>query len=145
MNAVAKELNRLAKSSGGLLQPEMVVEAARPESSPLHSRFEWDDTKAGHEYRIWQARQLIRVTVAIIGGEDQEPERVWVSLKSDRYGNKGYRKLVTVLSDEDMRQQLLEDAIEDMQTFREKYNRLKELAGVFEAMGNVTSKKRKAA
>ena len=69
---------------------------------------------------------------------------MWVSLKSDRSGRGGYRSLVAVLSDEDMRTQLLRDAMEDMETFQQKYQHLTELAEVFEAMGR-TRKRRKAA
>ncbi|HUD75319.1 MAG TPA: hypothetical protein VMQ76_09630, partial [Terracidiphilus sp.] len=59
-------LRAIADKNGGLLLPEKVVEAARPVSSPLHSWFEWNDNKAAENYRIWQARQLIRVTVQTI-------------------------------------------------------------------------------
>lgn len=144
MDAIAKELQRIARLNGGLLQPEAVVDAARNKTSPLHSRFEWNDGKAADAYRLWQARQLIRVSVTMIGGdEDQEPERAWVSLKSDRYEERGgYRSLVSVLSDEEMRAQLLHQAQEDMEGFREKYKRLQELSEVIEAMKRVQIRKR---
>lgn len=45
----------------GMLTPVNVVDAARSEDHPLHSRFEWDDAVAGERYRLDQARQLIRV------------------------------------------------------------------------------------
>lgn len=45
----------------GELTPANVVDAARDEDHPLHSRFEWDDAVAGEKYRIAQAKQLIRV------------------------------------------------------------------------------------
>lgn len=47
----------------GGLRPSEVVAAAAPVDSPLHGEFEWDDEKAGHEFRLWQARHLIRVAV----------------------------------------------------------------------------------
>lgn len=43
---IARELKRIAKANHGQLLPEKVVEAARPNNSPLHNRFEWDDTEA---------------------------------------------------------------------------------------------------
>jgi len=43
----------------GVLTPEAVVDAAASLTSPLHSFFEWDDTKAGRHYRLQQARNLI--------------------------------------------------------------------------------------
>lgn len=60
MASIRSELRRLHDTNGGTLTPEMVVAAAEPESSPLHGRFEWDDTVAGHKYRLRQAAALIR-------------------------------------------------------------------------------------
>ena len=42
------------------LQPDALVQAAEPEDHPLHDRFEWDNVKAGHEFRVIQARNIIR-------------------------------------------------------------------------------------
>ena len=50
------ELNR----THGHLTPDLVVQAAQYEQSPIHSIFEWDDGKAAHQHRLWQARRLIR-------------------------------------------------------------------------------------
>src|SRR3990167_9555092 len=47
------------KSPNGGVQAKDVVEHSRPEEAPLHSQFEWDDAKAGEEWRIQQARVLM--------------------------------------------------------------------------------------
>jgi len=52
----------------GSLTPSDLVDAASDPENPFHNSFEWDDGKAGLEYRIWQARQIIksyRITVRI--------------------------------------------------------------------------------
>lgn len=135
---VVAELKRIAAENGGILQPALVVEAARPKASPLHSRFEWSDTKAAQEYRLLQARQLIRVTVDVLPGGSDTEERIWVSLPADRVETGGgYRPLVTVLSDSELRKQLLAGALEEMEYFTQKYQRLEELAGVFAAIRKV--------
>jgi hypothetical protein len=56
----------------GKLTPTLVVEEAEDEDSPLHDRFEWDDELAGHEYRIVQARQLIRSVRIHVQPENRE-------------------------------------------------------------------------
>lgn len=62
LSAVAQEIQSLELS--GRLTPEMVVRSARAPDSPLHESFEWDNKKAGHSFRLDQARHLIRrVTV----------------------------------------------------------------------------------
>ena len=55
----ATALSALAEAHGGKLDPETVVDVARDPDHPLHSHFEWDDSKAAHQYRLGQARALI--------------------------------------------------------------------------------------
>lgn len=43
------------------LTPNKVVEIAKDPESPLHGHFCWDDNEAAHQYRLEQARSLIRV------------------------------------------------------------------------------------
>lgn len=134
---ITKELRRIAKSNGGVLQPVAVVAAARPKSSPLHNRFEWDDSTAAENYRIWQARQLIKVSIEQLPGVSC-PTEVFVSLSSDRYEAGGYRITTAVLSNEQQRAELLEDALAELNIFKLKYRRLTELARVFDAIESVT-------
>lgn len=56
---IAGRLTWLARKSGRLT-PELVVRDAEDARSPLHSQFEWDDSKAAEQYRLEQARDLIR-------------------------------------------------------------------------------------
>ena len=137
---VITELKRIERECGGVLQASAVVEAARPTESPLHSHFEWDDVKASNEYRLWQARQLIRVCVHVIDKSPNESDRIWVSLKSDRSSPGGlYRPTVSVLSDKALREQLLRDAIDEFDYFQKKFGQLKELVDVFRAMRKVAA------
>ena len=76
--SVREELERIY-NTGGILTPAAVVDDARPEDAPLHSHFEWDDTVAGEQYRMVQARQLIRsVKVTVQPQPDASPVQVRV-------------------------------------------------------------------
>lgn len=131
---IISALKRIANKSGGVLNPEEVVEAARPVSSVLHNQFCWEDDKAAQNYRIWQARVLIRTTVRYIEiNGDRRAARVFVSLSTDREDEGGYRDVIAVLNDKSMRQQMLEDALNELRTFEVKYSHLKELDAVFRA------------
>jgi hypothetical protein len=133
---VCKELERLRNLRGGIITPEQVVAAAKPRSSPLHLAFTWDDGEAAHQWRLEQARHLLRVYVTVIDDGKQELQtRMFVSLSSDRRGEGGYRAITDVLGNAAMRKQLLEDARTDMMRFRQKYAGLVELSNVFESMG----------
>lgn len=60
----------------GELTPALVVEEARDETHPLHSRFEWDDAAASEKYRQAQAQELIRsVKVVYREATDKEAAR----------------------------------------------------------------------
>jgi hypothetical protein len=114
------------------LNPHDVVDAARPAESVIHDRFTWDDGLAADHYRLWEARQLIRVHVKIEsapGGKDYET-RVFVSLSSDRKNGGGYRIQAEVLSDAERRKELLADALRELRTFEAKYASLRELSKV---------------
>jgi hypothetical protein len=137
-------LRAIAAKHNNVLKPEDVVEAARPKTSPLHDRFTWDDNVAAEQYRLWEARQLIRTTIQYIeiGGEEKRC-RVFCSLTPDRTEEGGgYRETTAVLSNKKYRAQLLADAYAEMKFFAAKYDRLQELAGVIREINKVVEPKR---
>jgi hypothetical protein len=142
---ILRELRRIAAEHRGVLLPEIVVAAARPTTSPLHNRFEWNDSDAAHEYRLWQARHLIReVVVHLRVNGEIKPVNVFVSLKPDREGEGGYREIVAVLENKDFRTQMLADALDELRTFQAKYAHLKELASLWKPIAKVLKSKQKA-
>lgn len=141
--SVRDELERIRKHNNGLLRPEDVVEAAKLKSSPLHDKFDWDDGTAAHNWRLEQARRIIRVFVQVIDtGKGMAESRVFVALSSDKSIGGGYRVLTDVLDDESLRKVLLQDAYEDMRRFTQKYSTLIELDEVFRAMDEVKRKRK---
>jgi len=129
--AVAAELSSLYEKHHGL-NPQLVVKWAKDHPrSALHSRFEWNNSKAAHAYRLWQARQLI-VEVEVIY-PDRKVRQVYVSPVQNR-GSTGYVALVDVLGDRAKRAMFLEQALAELERVAEKYRDLKELAGVWKAI-----------
>ena len=137
------EIRIIAAGNGGMVKPEDVVEFAKAPTTALHSVFTWDDTKAAEAYRLQQARQILRIVVEVLPGDDPLKYRATVSLKEDRYNGMGYRIMADVLTDARLREIMLIEARADMAIFMEKYESLKELAAVFEAMGKVVKVKGK--
>lgn len=66
-DAIEARLEWLAKR--GPLTPDAVIRDAKKQDSPLHGEFEWDDGKAGHRWRIEQARALIASVRLVIVNE----------------------------------------------------------------------------
>lgn len=134
-------LMELAEARGGILKAEDVVEAARPEGSPLHSRFEWDNGKAAEHWRYWQARSMIAVAVDVIPTKNaNKVTRAFVSLSLDRSNEGGYRVMADVLSNDQLRKQLIDDAINQMAILRARFNSLEELGEVFNEMRRAEQK-----
>ena len=74
---IAAALGDIAQ--GQPLTPETVVQTATDPDHVLHDHFDWNNESAGHNHRMWQARQLIR-GVKIITPEGQKTSR-FVSVK----------------------------------------------------------------
>lgn len=125
-----------SKSADGVLQAEDVVEFARDERTALHSEFEWDDTEAAHQFRLVQARQIIRLTVTVVESPaGPQTVRMYASCDSDRtQPGGGYRPLTEVMSNDDLREQLLGAAFRELRTVRRKYQQLQELKPIFRAI-----------
>jgi hypothetical protein len=95
----------------GTITPDLVVEYAEPELSPIHDRFEWDDGLAAKRYRIEQARTLIRsVRVAIITEEIVGKSPVYARNPSIPIAEQGY--LACKTAKESMPSELLEHEID---------------------------------
>ena len=133
---VYTELERIRAASDGLLSPADVVRAARAKRSPLHGLFTWDDTAAAQEWRIHEARNLIRVIVQVLPQTGEETT-VYVSLSQDRKNEGGYRHVAEVIYDDDLRTDMLATAMDELRALQKKYKKLKELAAVFAALEEV--------
>ena len=135
---IQKELEAIRDANNGMISPEKVVEFARDPNTAMHAKFTWDNGRAAHEYRLWQARAMIRVQVAYLPQSPGTPVRAYVSLSTERNSETGgYRPIQFVLKTKPLRDQLLADALSELEAFRRKYSTLKALAPVFAAMDNV--------
>ena len=131
-------LKAIARRDGGLLRPAAVVENARPEDSPLHGAFEWDDGKAAEQYRLEQAQHLIRSFKVEIERDGKAVEvPVFVNLSTDRTGptaENPYRIVEAVAKKPDLMAVAVADALGQLAALRDRYAHLKELADVWAAV-----------
>lgn len=137
MAKVRDELLAIQKASkGGVLHAASVVVWARKhKGSALHRQFEWNNSKAANEYRLWQARRLIAINIVTAEGGPQV-----VSLSIDRTKGGGYRAIDDVLSSRDLSEIMLRDALAELQRVQERFQRVKELTSVWTAVGRVRAK-----
>jgi len=93
--AVQQKVNEIYQHQGQVT-PSALVETAKPKTSPIHNAFEWDNKKAGQEYRLWQARQWIRRVEIIV--EDRPEKLIHVPrIEPDPTTNEGYYKPASVI------------------------------------------------
>jgi hypothetical protein len=102
---VCTELERIrALDAQGRLDPQRVVDESRGQQAILHSYFEWDDVVAGAQYRLNQARTLLRVVIEV--EEDSAPVARYI-----RVEQRDYRPVEDVIE----RVDLFEAALTDLQ------------------------------
>lgn len=123
---IAKEVEALRRADGLVMAEDVVAWAKENPESALHSQFEWDDSEAANAYRLWQARRVIAVCVVAEDGE-----RKLVSLSIDR-SKGGYRSVEAVISNDELRRILVNDALAELKRVRAKYLHVKELTPVYE-------------
>lgn len=113
----------------GSLTADLVVEAATPADHPLHSRFEWDDTVAGHAYRLTQAAQLLRVTFKPDPSQPREL-RAFVAVKGKGTQRCDYVPVAEAMSDAFTRRIVLADMEREWRIFRRRYEDMSEFAAM---------------
>lgn len=112
----------------GKLTPAIVVDVARAEDHPLHSRFEWDDAVAGEAWRRHQAHELIRsVRVVYKNADEKNPEksvRAFHAIRNET--GHVYEPLDRVVNDEFSRQLVLRDMEREWLALRRRYEQFAE-------------------
>lgn len=130
---VGETLEGLAQT--GELTSARFLEVSRPEDAPTHNMFEWDDSVAAERYRLQQATVAINsVEVQIVNEATATvtSQAAFVNVIRKAPAQSGsFAPIEVALSDENMRSTLLLNALNELKSFRRKYNQLSELSNVF--------------
>ena len=116
-----EELERISKEHGEITPP-LVVDEARPEESPIHEVFEWDDYVAAEHHREHQARQLIRSIEVVKPEGNTEP--VFIHIHSEQ----AYLPTKTVVNDVDFFAEAKRSAEKRLEEASASLNQLKSIA-----------------
>ena len=137
------------EKNSGELDIDFAVEASRDKKSPLHNELEWDDKKAGHEYRKNQIRYYVR-SIEVVRDDIIHPVRAYESIQVERIVEPDdknrqkhrsvFRSTEEILSDEDGRAQLLTRAIRDAVSFKRRYAALSELSKIITVIDSEVEK-----
>ena len=139
---IAGETIEALKSELGkdYIEAEDLLNASRAENAPLHSCFEWDDTIAAEKYRLNQAGDIIRnITVKIVdSSEKPQVVRAFVNVKP-RNEKGEFVSIQTAMIKDEYRDQVLRNALNELQNFKRKYQSYTELRAVFKAIDEVAN------
>ena len=138
-----QELNSLAEN--GLIRPHDIVAFAKDPKTALHRHFDWDNNIAGQKHRLHQARILVAQYRLVDNRGQATPVRALVSLKLDRYRREGggYRTMQDVMADDNLKQNLLDDCLDELERTEEKYHSITELASVWREISKVRAQQKK--
>ena len=129
---VGDKLQELRDKNNGLTA-SMVIEEAKHKTSVLHGAFEWDDSKAAHEWRLHSARHLMR-SVEIVSTKEEGGTRslpAFVFVKTD--DGPRYETLAVVQSDDELRRQVIERASKEFDQWAKRYEEYEEFLSVIKA------------
>lgn len=122
------ELHRLEKANQALT-PQIVLEAARVDDSPLHNTFDWDDETASEKYRLMQARMLLTAVKVEIKG-NKLAAFINVNVMVENIPTRVYVSTQKALTNANINRQIIIQAAQELEYWKQKYNTFKELAGI---------------
>lgn len=145
---VGKALESIEEKEGKVTSKSF-LEYSRPETADTHSMFEWNDSIAAEKYRLRQSAAIIgqiEVKIEIADtddGESQEiqitpvPAFVNVAGKSTK-ASATFVNVVTAHEDSALWEQVLRNALAELNSFKRKYARYKKFAKVISAIDELT-------
>jgi hypothetical protein len=133
---VGEALMEIHERKGQLVAPDVVQEAS-DHKHPLHPRFEWNDETAGHQWRLEQARHLIRSVVLIETESHGEMAPVRAFAKITTENRSSYEPIMKVMSDSQLRAKVLTEVKEEIRGLRDKLESLNGVAKVLGALQRV--------
>lgn len=129
----------------------LIVQDAAKKRSPLHEYFEWDDKVAAGNYRIEQARHLLKnINVVVKTNGDEQEVRAFHAIKpkvleakEQPTNGKAYQppgqehRFISVqraMSDKEMATEVVQNALRELVAWKRKYSLYKQLAKVTQAV-----------
>jgi hypothetical protein len=116
-------------AENGQVTAAALLDAARPADSAIHDAFEWDDARAGHEFRLMQARKWIRVVQVVYADRPERLVHVPTTVAPDTPAAEGYYKPASVVvQDVDEYRAAMAAVKKRLAAAKESYHELKRAA-----------------
>lgn len=120
------------------LTRENIVSEAENEDNPLHEFFDWDDSIAGHKWRLEQATLLVNAIIEQPVGNDEPTTHSFEIIKTNDH--REYKYVYDIFDNKDWRNQVIQQALKMLQSWRKKYDIYTEFHEVTKAIHKVEVK-----
>jgi len=147
IQAIGDEIRRIQAARGQWFSMQDIVDAAKDSDSPLHSNFTWDVKEASKKCWLQEARYLTRsieivcikeperTIRAFVHIQQETPNITRIALPSTNGDGRKWTSMDVVRKSPRLKRQLLEEALRDFVTLKQKYIVLKmEMGKIFEAI-----------
>ena len=131
-------VTRIIETKGDCSTADLVA-AARSKRSLIHNLFTWDDRHAADLYRRTEARSVLnnlRIFVESSGEEISIISHVHVTIN----GAGTYVTTARAMSEQELRAQVMSEALQGLQGWQKRFHDLEELQPVFAAIAQVSSR-----
>ena len=126
------------RAKHGEVTPALVVDDARPVNALLHPLFEWNNTRAADQYRLYQARHILNSIVTVNPEKpDAKPMRYLLVVNETGEG-RSYVPTPIIMSDAQLRAQVISRALREARAWQARYQEYMELAAIFAAIEEVS-------
>lgn len=131
----------IIEGQDGNITPDDVVKDAKDKRSPLHDFFEWNNTRAANLYRVDQARYLLRSIHVVVKRDDDGDKEINIRAfyNVTDADTRVYVPIQRVFSEEELRQQVIGQALKQLISWKGKYSQYKEFSPVVSAIEEVRS------
>lgn len=129
-------INDISNKNGCNVTAQDLLEASRPEDTPLHNDFEWQDDIAAEEYRKYQARNILNSLTIVVEHKDNENKncesdiRAFFVIKEN--DKQSYKPIKVIMMDNDYEQQLYNSALKELIAIKNKYATIQRLKHIFD-------------
>lgn len=144
----ARVAGPILEELGDDITPAQVVELASNRHHPLHPAFTWNTKEAAAKYRLLQAAKMLRslevieIHVEFMEQAPNAPQEVVIQRPvyvaiGNSVGHSTYTTTARALTDSELKEQVLRDALLQLKGLKQRFADLKELAPIFEALDRI--------
>lgn len=129
-------INDISNKNGYNVTAQELLDASRPEDTPLHNDFEWQDDIAAEEYRKYQARNILHSLTIVVEHKDNENKngesdvRAFFVIKEN--DKQSYKPIQVIMQDNNYEQQLYNSALRELIAVKNKYATIQRLKHIFD-------------